>query len=477
MGGAARKEPEHSGDIERAVDGEGWLEHRLTGLGYKDGEVLLTGYNQKKCVDFGTAVLCIVDHETKTVHMDVFYNRAEEIGRNSTFQVVAAIIASEGGRVFTYLSIPSTEGETAFHSSTTIPNLRDDMQIVRNARATVEEAKTQYARDEAARAQRLTGQMDAESVARTPVFPPPPPRRPVAAGAVDCVYVITPGAEELGTGKTCIFVGPNGLQTQPVPSDTPQSFAGLPTYLIQALSPGYTITSTAVHARSALSSSERLPVSHRIVVSLTEQAIKDGQRHQLSKFHNTLFLMTSLKTEHFQGEALMVLSATGDGSWLVVKSKNAAGKTQWLHCAGGMDGLHSLGEDVTSAVNKLLGNPKRRLPSGASVTEEVMISEPFQHELVHYAELPALLKEWLSDEDVLLDFLRQKETVQWLQRVTATLRVLSKRRSWSSCRVRRVKRSLWPSAVTRRRRPRLPRRSSGGHRHRCLQGAGGVDKA
>ena len=431
MGGAARKEPEHSGDIERAVDGERWLEHRLTGLGYKDGEVLLTGYNQKKCVDFGTAVLCIVDHETKTVHMDVFYNRAEEIGRNSTFQVVAAIIASEGGQFFTYLSIPSTEGETAFKSATTIPSLRDDMQVMRDARAAVEEAKTQYARDEAARAQRLTGQMDAESAARTAVVLPPPPRRPVAAGAVDCVYVITPGAEELGTGKTCIFVGPNGLQTQPVPSGTPQSFAGLPTYLTQALSPGYTLTSTAVYARSAMSSSERLPVSHRIVVGLTEQAIKDGQRHQLSKFHNTLFLMTSPKTEHFQGEALIkelranIVSAMGDGSWLVVKSKNAAGKTQWLHCAGGMDGLHSLGEDVTSAVNKLLGNPKRRLPAGASVTEEVMISEPFQHELVHYAELPALLKEWLSDEDVLQDYLRKKETVQWLQRVTATLQVLS----------------------------------------------------
>lgn len=160
-GGAARKEPEHSGDIKRVVDVEPshldlndqliareeeerwWLEHGLTGLGYKDGEVLLTGYNQKKCVDFGTAVLCIVDHETKTVHMDVFYNRAEEIGRNSTFQVVAAIIASEGGQFFTYLSIPSTEGETAFKSATTIPNLRDDMQVMLDARAAVEEAKTQ----------------------------------------------------------------------------------------------------------------------------------------------------------------------------------------------------------------------------------------------------------------------------------------------------------------------------------------------
>ena len=85
-------------------------------------------------------------HGVETVHMDVFYNRAEEIGRNSTFQVVAAIIASEGGHFFTYLSIPSTEGETAFKSATTIPSLRDDTPVMLEASAAVEEAKRATAR-------------------------------------------------------------------------------------------------------------------------------------------------------------------------------------------------------------------------------------------------------------------------------------------------------------------------------------------
>lgn len=434
-GGARRKEPEHSGDVIRQVNGQNWLEHRLTGWGYKDGNIFLTGYRQKRCIEFGTAVMCYVDHETEMVYLDVFYNRAEEIGENSTFQVVATIIANEDGNSCTALSIPSEMNETAFPSRITIPYLRDDQDEMRKARAYVEEAKDQYARDQEARAQRLTGENDgAAATTRTAI--PPPPRPRAAAGAKDCVYFVLPGASVPTTGKKCpkIYIGPNGLSTQPPPRDTPQSFAGLITYLAQAFYPRFTMISDAVHTRVAVSTSEIIPEWHRMVVCLTEESIKDGERHNLGYFHNTLFILTSPKTETLAGEQLMkalranIVSGLGDGSWCVVKAKNAAGKTVFLHCAGGMDftnGLHELGEDVTPLVEKLLANPKRRLPAGALVTKEVMISDPFHPgHLIGYEDAPKLFKEWMSEENVLRNYLQKNEIIQWLERVTVTVQVL-----------------------------------------------------
>lgn len=432
-GGAARQQLEHMGDKKLAVDNKKWLKHIIKGLGHEDAAVLITGYQGKKCVDFGLAVLCLIDHENRIVYVDPLYNNEEEIGKQATFQIPAVILANSSSSpspsapgTFTYLSISSTEGVTAFDSDVTIPNLTYATTAVRDAFGQIALAKAQHRREMEARRARLTG-------TAVPSAPTPPPASPVPVSttdAHDCLYVVAPGAESLvPSGKPCLYITDKGLST--TREATAAEELTSPLYISQALSPGYTLRTTKAHARITVSSAETLPRGVRIVVALTEASIRDGHRSFMGYIHNTLFLLASSKAADCRGAALVeklqanIVSALGDGSWLVVQTKDAEGQTEWLHCVGSMDGPHATGEVVTAAVNKLLANPRRRLPE-ASVTDRLMVTSPFHHQLAPYEEVPAFVKALLEEENALTDHHQKQETCKWLDRVTTTLQVLSR---------------------------------------------------
>ena len=436
-GGAARQQLEHMGDKKVSVNRKTWLKHIIKGLGHEDAAVLITGYEGKKCVDFGLAVLCLIDHENRIVYVDPLYNNEEEIGKQTTFQIPAVILAnssslspSSSARTFTYLSISSTEGVTAFDSDVTIPNLTYETTAVRDAFGQIALAKAQLRREMEARRARLTG-------TAVPSAPTPPPAPPVSARSStwttdvhDCLYVVAPGAESLvPSGKPCLYITDKGLATTRDATATGELTS--PLYISQALSPGYTLRTTKAHARITVSSAETLPKGFRTVVALTEASIRDGHRSFMGYINNTLFLLASSKAADCRGAALVeklqanIVSALGDGSWLVVQTKDAEGQTEWLHCAGSMDGPHATGEVVTKAVNTLLANPRRRLPE-ASVADRLMVTDPFHHQLAPYEEVPGLVKALLEEEDALTDHHQKQDTYKWLDRVTTTLRVLSR---------------------------------------------------